>query len=74
METQIEAEKCDEVPTSVVLSVADCVITDYSAIAIEAAVLDKPLYLIEHEPPCDTEQPFGISESAISFAFSFDSA
>lgn len=44
MEAQMEAEKCDEVPTSVVLSVADCVITDYSAIAIEAAVLDKPLY------------------------------
>lgn len=44
MEAQMEAEKCDEVSTSVVLSVADCVITDYSAIAIEAAVLDKPLY------------------------------
>ena len=35
---------CDEVPTSCVLSVCDAVITDYSAISIEAAVLRKPLY------------------------------
>lgn len=35
---------CDEVPTSCVLSVCDCVISDYSAISIEAAVLNKPLY------------------------------
>ena len=35
---------CDEVPTSVVLSVCDCIITDYSAITIEAAVLGKPVY------------------------------
>ena len=35
---------CDEVPTSTVLSVCDCVITDYSAITIEAAVLGKPVY------------------------------
>lgn len=38
------AVECEAVPTSVVLSVADCVITDYSAITIEAAVLDKPVY------------------------------
>lgn len=43
-QARISAETCDELPTSVVLSVADCVITDYSAITIEAAVLDKPVY------------------------------
>ncbi len=43
-QARISAEGCDELPTSVVLSVADCVITDYSAITIEAAVLDKPVY------------------------------
>ena len=31
-------------PTSTVLSVCDCVITDYSAITIEAALLGKPVY------------------------------
>lgn len=35
---------CDDVPTSTVLSVCDCVITDYSAITIEAALLNKPVY------------------------------
>lgn len=35
---------CSKVPTSVVLSVCDCVITDYSAITIEAAILGKPVY------------------------------
>lgn len=35
---------CSKLPTSVVLSVADAVITDYSAITIEAAVLNKPVY------------------------------
>lgn len=43
-QSRTNAEGCDELPTSVVLSVADCVITDYSAITIEAAVLDKPVY------------------------------
>ena len=38
------AMTCDEVPTSTVLSVCDCVITDYSAITIEAAILKKPVY------------------------------
>ena len=33
-----------KVPTSTVLSVCDCVITDYSAITIEAALLGKPVY------------------------------
>lgn len=42
--TQIAAVECPEIPTSAVLSVAECVITDYSAISIEAAVLDKPVY------------------------------
>lgn len=42
--SRLTAVECDDVPTSVVLSVADCVITDYSAITIEAAVLDKPVY------------------------------
>ena len=35
---------CSRLPTSVVLSVADVVITDYSAITIEAAILNKPVY------------------------------
>lgn len=35
---------CSKVPTSTVLSVCDCVITDYSAITIEAALLGKPVY------------------------------
>lgn len=39
-----QALTCDEVPTSTVLSVCDCVITDYSAITIEAAILKKPVY------------------------------
>lgn len=38
------AMTCDDVPTSTVLSVCDCVITDYSAITIEAAILHKPVY------------------------------
>lgn len=38
------AVTCDRVPTSTVLSVCDCVITDYSAITIEAALLKKPVY------------------------------
>lgn len=38
------AMTCDRVPTSTVLSVCDCVITDYSAITIEAALLNKPVY------------------------------
>ena len=38
------AMTCDDVPTSIVLSVCDCVITDYSAITIEAAILHKPVY------------------------------
>ena len=39
-----QALTCDKVPTSTVLSVCDCVITDYSAITIEAALLKKPVY------------------------------
>ena len=39
-----QAMTCDEVPTSTVLSVCNCVITDYSAITIEAAILKKPVY------------------------------
>ena len=35
---------CPGMPTSTVLSVCDCVITDYSAITIEAALLGKPVY------------------------------
>ena len=35
---------CSRLPTSVVLSVADVVITDYSAVTIEAAILNKPVY------------------------------
>ena len=38
------AMTCHKVPTSTVLSVCDCVITDYSAITIEAALLGKPVY------------------------------
>lgn len=38
------AVTCHKLPTSVLLSVCDCVITDYSAISIEAALLGKPLY------------------------------
>lgn len=38
------ALSCPRVSTSTVLSVCDCVITDYSAITIEAAVLGKPVY------------------------------
>ncbi|MGN1018496.1 MAG: CDP-glycerol glycerophosphotransferase family protein [Oscillospiraceae bacterium] len=39
-----QALTCDKVSTSTVLSVCDCVITDYSAITIEAALLKKPIY------------------------------
>lgn len=35
---------CDKVSTATVLSVCDCVVTDYSAITIEAAILGKPVY------------------------------
>jgi len=35
---------CGKVSTSTVLSICDCVITDYSAITIEAALLRKPVY------------------------------
>ena len=35
---------CSKLPTSVLLTLCDCVITDYSAITIEAAVLGKPVY------------------------------
>ncbi len=44
METVRPAFTCSKLPTSVLLSVCDCVITDYSAITIEAAVLGKPVY------------------------------
>ena len=42
-------------PTSTVLSVCDCVITDYSAITIEAALLGKPVYfyLFDYEDYLD---------------------
>lgn len=43
-ETLSPAITCYKVPTSTVLSVCDCVITDYSAITIEAALLGKPVY------------------------------
>ena len=43
-ETLSPAITCQKVPTSTVLSVCDCVITDYSAITIEAALLGKPVY------------------------------
>ncbi len=39
-----QALTCDKISTSTVLSVCDCVITDYSAITIEAALLKKPVY------------------------------
>lgn len=38
------AMTCSRLPTSTLLSVCDCVITDYSAITIEAALLGKPVY------------------------------
>ena len=46
---------CHRVPTSTVLSVCDCVITDYSAITIEAALLGKPVYfyLFDYEDYLD---------------------
>ncbi len=42
---------CDKVSTATVLSVCDCIITDYSAITIEAAILGKPVffYLFDYE-------------------------
>ena len=39
----------EEFTTLQLLSVADFVITDYSAVAIEAAVLDKPIYLYVYD-------------------------
>ena len=39
-----QALTCDKVSTATVLSVCDCVVTDYSAITIEAAILRKPVY------------------------------
>lgn len=36
---------CDEFTSLELLSIADYVITDYSAIAIEASILEKPIYL-----------------------------
>ena len=49
------AVTCHRVPTSTVLSVCDCVITDYSAITIEAALLGKPVYfyLFDYEDYLD---------------------
>ena len=46
---------CPGMPTSTVLSVCDCVITDYSAITIEAALLSKPVYfyLFDYEDYLD---------------------
>lgn len=46
---------CPGMPTSTVLSVCDCVITDYSAITIEAALLGKPVYfyLFDYEDYLD---------------------
>ena len=44
LESIAPAITCGKVPTSTVLSVCDCVITDYSAITIEAALLGKPVY------------------------------
>lgn len=36
---------CDEFTSLELLSIADYIITDYSAIAIEASILEKPIYL-----------------------------
>lgn len=49
------AVTCHRVPTSTVLSVCDAVITDYSAITIEAALLGKPVYfyLFDYEDYLD---------------------
>ena len=46
---------CPGIPTSMILSVCDCVITDYSAITIEAALLGKPVYfyLFDYEDYLD---------------------
>ena len=46
---------CPGTPTSMILSVCDCVITDYSAITIEAALLGKPVYfyLFDYEDYLD---------------------
>lgn len=44
LESVRPAFTCSKLPTSVLLSVCDCVITDYSAITIEAAILGKPVY------------------------------
>ena len=54
-ETLSPAITCQKVPTSTVLSVCDCVITDYSAITIEAALLGKPVYfyLFDYEDYLD---------------------
>lgn len=47
-------DKCDSLE---LLSVADYVITDYSAISIEAAILNKPilLYVYDYERYCECE-------------------
>lgn len=47
----VSAEHCEKLPTSTLLSVCDMLITDYSAITIEAAVLKKPVcfYLFDYE-------------------------
>ena len=40
---------CDEFTSLQLLSIADYVITDYSAISVEAAVLNKPIYLYTYD-------------------------
>ncbi len=40
---------CDEFSSLQLLSVADFVITDYSAISIEAAILDKPIFIYAYD-------------------------
>lgn len=47
----VSAQFCEKLPTSCLLSVCDMLISDYSAISIEAAVLSKPIcfYLFDYE-------------------------
>lgn len=44
-----EAVICHDLPPAVVLSACDCVITDYGAITIEAAVIKKPVYFYMYD-------------------------
>jgi len=51
---------CPNIPTFLLLPLADAVITDYSAVSIEAAALDKPVYLYVYDL-ADYEKGLGLN-------------